>query len=60
MKKFRKKGEPKQEAKLYKTFSFRVKDETSGKKLNASGEKVNFIWNYCNGVSRHGPQRKSG
>ena len=30
------------ESKLYKTFSFRVKDSTSGKKLVRLGTKVKF------------------
>lgn len=36
---------------IYKTFSFRVKDATSGKRLVVLGDKVNTIWNHCNAVS---------
>jgi putative transposase len=35
----------------YKTFSYRVKDATSGKGLVALGNHVNKVWNYCNEVS---------
>jgi putative transposase len=35
----------------YKTFSFRVKDSTSGKGLVVLGNAVNTVWNYCNEVS---------
>ena len=45
------------ESKLYKTFSFRVKDSTSGKQLVRLGTKVNFVWNYCNDVSKRSAQR---
>src|SRR4030081_2303977 len=45
------------ESKLYKTFSFRVQDSTSGKKLVRLGTKVNFVWNYCNDVSKRSAQR---
>ena len=36
-----------------KTFRFRVKDETSGKKLDAAAREVNSVWNHCNGGKRH-------
>src|SRR3981081_1472386 len=45
------------ESKLYKTFSFRVQDSTSRKKLVRLGTKVNFVWNYCNDVSKRSAQR---
>jgi len=35
----------------YKTFSFRVKDATSGKHLVMLGNTTNTVWNYCNEVS---------
>ena len=43
--------------KLYKTFSFRVKDATSGKRLVALGNKVNTVWNYCNEISIKSAER---
>lgn len=36
---------------VYKTFCFRVKDATSGKRLVALGNAVNTVWNHCNAVS---------
>src|SRR4030081_1418052 len=45
------------ESKLYKTFSFRVQDSTSGKKLVRLGTKGKFVWTYCNDVrKRAGPR----
>jgi putative transposase len=41
----------------YKTFSYRVKDATSGKGLVALGNRVNKVWNYCNEVSGKSAQR---
>jgi putative transposase len=41
----------------YKTFSYRVKDATSGKRLVALGNAVNFVWNYINEVSAKSAQR---
>ena len=41
----------------YKTFSYRVKDSTSGKGLVALGNGVNTVWNYCNEVSGKSAQR---
>jgi putative transposase len=41
----------------YKTFSYRVKDATSGKQLVALGNGVNTVWNYCNEVSGRSAQR---
>ena len=43
--------------KLYKTFSYRVKDATSGKRLVALGNAVNTVWNYCNEVSAKSAER---
>jgi putative transposase len=43
--------------KLYKTFSFRVKDATSGKRLVALGNAVNTVWNYCNEISIKSAER---
>jgi hypothetical protein len=45
---------------LYKAFSFRVKDATSGKRLVALANAVNTVWNYSNEISiksaEHGPK----
>jgi len=41
----------------YKTFSYRVKDSTSGKGLVVLGNGVNTVWNYCNEVSGKSAQR---
>lgn len=41
----------------YKTFSFRVKDATSGKRLVALGNAVNTVWNHCNAAQRHAVDR---
>ena len=30
-----------------KTFRFRVKDKTSGKKLDAAAREANLVWNHC-------------
>jgi putative transposase len=35
----------------YKTFSFRVKDATSGKRLAGLARSVNTVWNFCNEIS---------
>lgn len=43
--------------KSYKTFSFRVKDATSGKRLVSLGNAVNTVWNYCNEISARSAQR---
>jgi hypothetical protein len=48
------------EDQLYKAFSFRVKDATSGKRLVALGNAVNTVWNYCNEISRMGAVHQSG
>lgn len=36
-----------------RTFRFRVKDRTSGKKLVAAARAVNFVWNHCNAMQMH-------
>jgi putative transposase len=41
----------------YKTFSFRVKDATSGKRLDGLARSVNFVWNYCNEISGKSAER---
>jgi putative transposase len=46
-------GQPK----LYKTFHFRVKDATSGKRLVALGNAVNTVWNYINEISARSSNR---
>ena len=38
---------------LLKTLRLRVKDGTSGKKLEAAARAVNTVWNHCNGAQRH-------
>jgi IS605 OrfB family transposase len=43
----------------YKTFSFRVKDATSRKKLIHLGNAVNAVWNYCNEISEKSARRGS-
>jgi transposase len=46
-----------------KTFRFRVKDKTSGKRLDVAAHAVNFVWNHCNGAQRHagkGGAQRSG
>ena len=45
------------QTKSYKTFSFRVKDATSGKRLVALGNAVNKLWNYVNDISNRSAQR---
>ena len=45
------------QGKYYKTFSFRVKDATSGKTLLRLGNAVNTVWNYCNEISLRSAQR---
>src|SRR3981081_4304537 len=42
---------------LYKTFSFRVKDETSRQHLVRIGNAVNTVWNHCNEISQKSAQR---
>ena len=41
----------------YKTFSFRVKDATSGKHLAASGNATNTVWNCVNEISERSARR---
>lgn len=38
---------------ILKTFRFRVKDKTSGKRLTAAARAVNFVWNHCNAAQCH-------
>jgi putative transposase len=38
---------------LLKTFRFRVKDKTSGKKLDAAARAVNTVCNHCKAAQRH-------
>jgi putative transposase len=33
------------------TYSYRIKDANTGKKLNRLARAVNFVWNYCNETS---------
>jgi putative transposase len=49
--------EAKDQLKLHKTFSFRVKDANSGKHLVRLGDKVNTVWNYCNEISKRSAER---
>jgi hypothetical protein len=42
---------------LYKAFSFRVKDATSGKRLVALANAVNTVWNYSNEISIKSAER---
>jgi len=44
---------------VLKTFSFRVKDATSGKRLVALGNAVNTVWNYVNEISARSADRGS-
>jgi len=37
--------------KIVKTYSFRIKDSVSKKKLEQMARSVNFVWNYCNEAS---------
>jgi putative transposase len=46
-----------QPSKFYKTFSFRVKDATSGKRLAELARSVNIVWNYCNEISKKSAER---
>jgi IS605 OrfB family transposase len=41
----------------YKTFSFRVKDATSGKHLVSWGNAANTVWNYINEISERSARR---
>jgi putative transposase len=34
------------------TLRYRIKDQTTGKKLVEMGYSVNFVWNYCNEVNQ--------
>ena len=41
----------------FKTFSYRVKDATSGKRLAALASAVNTVWNYVNEISARSAER---
>jgi putative transposase len=43
--------------KVLKTFSYRVKDATSGKRLTALANAVNTVWNYANEISARSAER---
>jgi len=49
--------EAKDHLKLYKTFSFGVKDANSAKHLVTLGDKVNTVWNDCNEISKRSAER---
>ena len=40
-----------------RTFSFRVKDATSGKRLITLANAVNTVWNYVNEISARSADR---
>lgn len=42
---------------VYKTFSYRVKDASSGKRLMRMAGAVNVVWNFCNEVSNRSAER---
>jgi IS605 OrfB family transposase len=42
---------------LFKTYSYRVKDATSGARLIRLGNSVNSVWNYCNEISARSAER---
>ena len=42
---------------LYRTFSYRVKDATSGKRLAAMARAVSVVWNYANEISGRSAER---
>lgn len=42
---------------VLKTFSYRVKDATSGKRLTALSNAVNTVWNYLNEISARSADR---
>src|SRR5262245_65290343 len=45
------------QAQVYKTFSYRVKDARAARRLRALGNAVNTVWNYCNEVSKRSAER---
>ena len=49
--------EAKDQLKLHKTFSFRVKDANSGKHFVRLGDKGNTVWNYGNQISKRSAER---
>jgi putative transposase len=42
---------------VLKTFSYRVKDATSGKRLTTLANAVNTVWNYANEISARSAER---
>ncbi|MDQ0546685.1 hypothetical protein QO001_005637 [Methylobacterium brachiatum] len=42
---------------VLKTFSYRVKDATSGKRLTVLANAVNTVWNYANEISARSAER---
>ena len=42
---------------VLKTFSYRVKDATSAKRLVALANAVNVVWNYANEISARSAER---
>lgn len=40
------------------TFKFRVKDKTSGKRLEAHSRAVNYVWNFCCATQREAERRR--
>lgn len=36
----------------YTTYSYRIKDATTGKHLDKMARSVNYVWNYCNEVNQ--------
>jgi len=45
------------QAQVYRTFSYRVKDARAARRLRALGNAVNTVWNYCNEVSKRSAER---
>jgi hypothetical protein len=46
-------------AKAMITYKFRIKDSTHLNLLNCKAKSVNFVWNYCNEVSKKSADRRS-
>jgi putative transposase len=45
---------------ILKTFSYRVKDATSGTRLGALADAVNTVWNFVNEISARSAERGPG
>src|SRR5262245_55414688 len=45
------------QAHVYRTFCYRVKDARAARRLRALGNAVNTVWNYCNEVSKRSAER---